>query len=496
MMSYDLYCKIRQYHCERGLSFAQIARELRIRPETVAKWARRKSFTARACRGPRPSKLDAHKPLIVRWLETHPYTAAQILQRLRDEAGYTGGYSILKEYVRRVRPVRNPAFLTLAFAPGECAQVDWGYAGNMALGSTTRRLSFFIMVLAYSRMLYVEFTLSEATEHFLGAHQNAFEFFGGVPAVVLIDNLKSAVLHHPHGEGATFNPRYLDFAAHYGFEPRACNVRKANEKGRVENGVGYVKKNFLAGLELPPSLGALNTAARQWMDSTANVRIHGETRKPPAELFLVEKQHLKALTPLPPDTGITRTVRVTNRCRVVFDTNRYSVPSLYASQQLTLKSFAQRLCIYHGEKLVATHPRCYDRHQDFEDPDHLKELLEQRGKARHAKALLSFYALSPRAEPYAIQLQERRLNPRQHIAKILALSEAYGREKVARAIDDAFEFQAFSSDYIANLLEQRERFRPEPGPLHLTRRQDLLELELPLADLAIYEPPFCSQSAT
>ena len=494
MISYDLYSKIRQYHCERGLSFSQIARELHLRAETVAKWARLKSYPQRRLQRPRPSKLDPHKPLILRWLETHPYSATQILQRLREEAGYTGGFSILKEYVRRVRPVRNPAFLTLAFAPGECAQVDWGYAGAMTVGSTTRRLSFFVMVLAYSRMIYVEFTLGEATEHFLGAHQNAFEFFGGVPAVVLVDNLKSAVLHHPHGDKATFNPRYLDFAAHYGFEPRACNVRKANEKGRVENGVGYIKKNFLAGLELPGSLSALNGGARQWMDSVANARIHGETRKPPLELFAIEKRHLRALTSLPPDTGIARTVRVTNRCRVVFDTNRYSVPSLYASQQLTLKIFAERLRVYHEEKLVAAHTRCYDRHQDFEDPDHVKELLERRGKARDAKALMSFYALSPHAEQYALALQERRFNPRQHIAKILALAEAYGREKVARAIADAVEFQAFSSDYIANLLEQRERFAPQPSPLHLTRRADLLDLELPQADLTIYDPPSTNTS--
>jgi len=311
-----------------------------------------------------------------------------------------------------------------------------------------------------------------------------------------VDNLKSAVLHHPHGDKATFNPRYLDFAAHYGFEPRACNVRKANEKGRVENGVGYIKKNFLAGLELPGSLGALNAGARQWMDSVANVRIHGETRKQPAELFALEKRQLRALTPLAPDTGIARTVRVTNRCRVVFDTNRYSVPSLYASQQLTLKIFAERLCVYHEDKLVAKHTRCYDRHQDFEDPDHVKELLERRRKGRDAKVLMSFHALSPHAEQYALALQERRFNPRQHIAKILALAEAYGREKVARALADAFEFQAFSSDYIANLLEQRERFAPQPSPLHLTRRADLLDLELPRADLSIYDPPSANTANT
>ena len=126
--------------------------------------------------------------------------------------------------------MRAPAFLTLVFAPGECAQVDWGCAGSMAIGSTRRRLSFFIMVLCYSRLCYLEFSLGEATEHFLAAHQNALEFFGRVPAKIIIDNPKTAVLKHPSGERPLFHPRYLDFAAHYGFEPRACNVRRPNEK--------------------------------------------------------------------------------------------------------------------------------------------------------------------------------------------------------------------------------------------------------------------------
>jgi transposase len=488
VISYELYCKIRLFHCERGLSFAQIARELHLDPETVAKWAEAKSYRGRLD-APRKSKLDPHKAAIQRLLEHHPYTATQIFQRLRAEQAYCGGMSILKEYVRKVRPVRAPAFLTLAFAPGECAQVDWGCAGSMPVGAATRRLSFFVMVLCHSRLLYLEFILGEATEHFLACHQNAFEFFGGVPQRLLLDNLKTAVLSHPHGEKPLFNPRYLDFAAHYGFEPRACNVRKANEKGRVENGVGYIKKNFLAGLPLPPHLNALNIAARQWMDTVANVRTHGETRRMPVELFAAEKPHLKVLAPLPADTGVIRTVRATNRFRVVLDTNRYSVPSLYASQRLLLKCFADRLCIYHGEKLIATHTRSYERRQDFENPEHVKELLNARRAARDATLLLGFYALSPRGEEYYRQLQERRLNPRQHVAKIMALGDTYGPDKLRRALEDAFEFQAFSSDYIANLLEQRERFTPQPGPLHLTRRQDLLDLELAQADLSIYDLP-------
>ena len=487
MIGYETYCKIRQYHGERGLSFNQIAAELGIDPETAAKYARAEKFSPRSG-AKRASKLDAFKPLITRLLERHPYTCTQILQRLREE-GYEGGASILKEHVSVVRPVRHPAFLSLAFAPGEAAQVDWGSAGTIAIGDTRRRLSFFVMVLCYSRMAYLEFTCGECLEHFLSCHQNALEFFGGTPGAVLIDNLKTGVVLHPFGEKAIFHPRYLDFAAHYGFEARACNVRKANEKGRVENFVGYVKKNFLAGLDIPPGLMAMNSASRQWLFSIANARIHAETRKVPAELFQVEKPALRPLPDVAADTSVTRLVRVTNRCRVVVDTNRYSVPSRYASQRLTLKAFPDRLCLYHDHNMVASHPRSYERHRDFENPDHVRELLDQRRRAREAKWLLTFYSLSPQAEHYHQQLSARSLNARVHINKIVALADIYGADKVARAIDDAIASEAFASQYIENILQQRERHTPHPGPLHLTRRSDLLDLELSPADLSLYDTP-------
>ena len=487
MISYETYCQIRLFYQQHGLTFNQIGRELGIDPETAAKYSALDTFPRRHATK-RTSKLDAFKPAITRWLERHPYSATQIYQRLCADEGYTGGFSIVKDYVRLARPVRHPAFLSLAFAPGEAAQVDWGNAGTITLGATRRRLSFFVMVLCHSRMAYVEFTCGEAMEHFLACHQNALEFFGGTPGVILIDNLKTGVLSHRFGQKAVFNPRYLDFAAHYGFEPRACTVRKANEKGRVENFVGYVKKNLLAGLDLPNSISAMNTAARQWLGSIANVRDHKETRKQPADLYAaVEKPTLRPLPPVPAEISVTRTVRVTNRCRVMLDTNRYSVPALYASQQLTLHAFPDRLCLYHAHQLVATHPRCYERHRDFEDPDHVKELLDQRRRARDAKWLLTFYALSPHAEFYHQQLKTRHLNERTHINKIVALTEIHGPEKVALAIEDAIQSQAYASQYIENILEQRSRNTPTPGPLHLTRRADLLELELPAADLTPYD---------
>ena len=481
MIDYQIYCQIRQLFTEKKLSFRQIARELKLNWKTVRKWARRESFQ-KAAAPKRPSKLDPFKGEIVRLLERHDYSAQQIFQQLK-ESGYPGRYSILKRFVRQVRPKSKPAFLTLRFQPGECAQVDWGCAGSVPVGGTRRRLSFFVMVLAFSRKMYLEFTLAETLEHFLCCHQHAFEYFNGVPQAVWVDNCKVAVLSRTAGLIA-FNPHYLDFASHHGFQIRACGVGQPQEKGRVENAVGYVKKNFLHGLELS-DFKIINPAARSWLDNVANVRQHGQTQKPPQELFLQEK--LKPLHPLAYQAAVVDTVRVNSQFRFRVDGNRYSVPCQYASSQLTLKRWPDRLLVYDKEQLVAEHVRSYDRNQDYELPDHVQPLLLQRKKARDQKLFLRFLALCPQAADYYGQLEQRRLNPKHHVQKIVALSELYGTEAVARAMQDAFTYQAFSCEYIANLLQQRHNPTQEPGALHLTRQADLLELDLPAPDLSLYD---------
>ena len=484
MIDYHRFCQIKDLHEHQGLNASQIAKALALDPRTVAYWLAQEHFRPRTPRQ-HPSKLDPFKAQIVRLLERYPYSAAQVFQRLREH-GFDGGYSIVKAYVRTVRPRRQPAFLTLAFAPGECAQVDWGAFGSVPVGQTQRRLSFFVMVLCYSRMLYVEFTVSQTMEHFLACHQHAFEFFGGIPHKVMVDNLKSAVLQRTLGEAPVFNPKYLDFARHNGFTITPCNVGKGNEKGRVENGVGYVKKNFLAGLELP-DFSALNPAARQWLDTVANVRLHSETRDKPVQAWHKERPYLSPLPLHPFDIATVSQVRASRQFRIILETNRYSVPAHYAGQALTLKTYPDRLCLYHGDKLIARHTRRYDRFQDVEDPDHPKPLLEQRKKARDHQLFRRFLALSPRAEAYYLKMEERRLNPHHHVRKIVALSDIYDPQTVARAIEDAFTYEAFSSEYIANLLEQRARFTPEASALHLTRRADLLEVSLAPPDLSLYQ---------
>ena len=483
MIDYQTYCQIRQLFTEKKLSLRQIARELKLGFHTVRKWARRESFN-RAPIPKRPSKLDPFKGDIVRLLERHDYSAQQIFQQLK-ELGYCGRISILRTFVSEVRPKERAAFLTLHFDPGQCAQVDWGCAGSVPVGSTHRRLSFFIMVLAYSRKMYLEFTLAETLEHFLACHLHAFEYFGGVVRDVWVDNCKVAVLSRAAGS-LVLNPRYLDFANHYGFQIRACGVGQPQEKGRVENGVAYVKKNFLNGLELS-DFQIVNPAARAWLETVANVRVHRQTQKTPQELFVQEK--LKPLHPLAYEVAVLETVRVNSQFRLKVDGNRYSVPCQYASSQLTLKRFPDRLVIYDKDRLVAEHVRRYERNQDYELPDHVAPLLLHRKKAREQKLLLRFLALCPQAHDYYQQLEARRLNPKHHVQKIVALSELYSVAAVARAIEDAFTYQAFSCEYIANLLQQRQHPPEEPGALHLTRQQDLLELDLPAPDLSLYDTP-------
>jgi len=486
MIDYETYAKIHHLQTHEHMTATQIARELSLDPRTIVYWLDQPRFRARQP-AQRASKLDAYKPAIKRLLAQHPFTAVQIFQRLREQ-GYDGGISILRDYLRVVRPRRAPAFLTLAFAPGDVAQVDWGQFGNVNVGNTRRRLSFFVMVLCYSRLMYVEFTVSQTMEHFLGCHLNAFRYFGSrVPKKIMVDNLKSAVLQRLSGEAPVFNPRYLDFARHQGFEIVPCNVAQGQEKGRVEAGVGYVKKNLLAGLEIS-DFSVLGPAARTWLDDVANVRIHGETRRRPVDLFAEEQGHLQPMATTPCDIGTVHILRASNRFRVTFETNRYSVPAEYASQRLTLKAYPERVCIYAGDKLIARHARSYDRYRDFEDPDHPRALLAQRRNARAHKALQRFLTLSPQAQGYYAELELRRFNAIRHVQKIVALSEIYGAEATGRAIEDAITFSAYSSEYIANLLDARARpISAADSPLHLTRHADLLALELAEPNLDDYD---------
>ena len=473
-----------------GLSRRAIARRLGIHRRTVreALAVNRPPVASRSRRG---SIIDPYRGWLLGKLQQYPELSATALLTQVREKGYTGGYSLLKQCVAELRPTLKPAFLSLSFAPGECAQVDWGVWKTINVDGGKRRLSFFVMVLCHSRMMYAEFFFGESMENWLAAHRNAFTFLGGVPSRVMVDNCKTAVTRpRSAGEPAQINERYADFAAHYGFKPVACNPHRPNEKGRVENAVGYIKGSFLAGRQ-PSSPEVLAASLNDWRDTVANVRMHGTTKRRPLDLFNeVEKKTLSPLPAGPYDCAYIDTVVATSRFFVKVDANRYSVPCQYSGQRLLLKRYTDRVCLYDGKssKLIADHRRCHGRNQNVFNPEHERRLVLEQRHSRDRSLLENFLGLGSAARPFLEGLRDKRPNWRSHVAKINSLVQVHGRDEVVRALADALEYQGFSSEYILNIIDARKRILPEPGPLRVTRRSDLLELELPEPDLDIYDP--------
>jgi transposase len=489
MKRYSRHLQIHQLAENEKLSAKQIAARLKISIKTVTRHLNMARYSPPKER--RVSrKIDPYKDRIKQLLERYDYTAAQIFRMLQEE-GYPGCESVLRDYVSQVRPRRQTPYLTLKFEPGSTAQVDFAECGLLNIGDIRRKLYAFVMTLSHSRMVFVKFIMRQNMEHFLACHREAFEYFGGVPEKVMVDNCKVAV-KIPSSFGlagdAVINERYADCAAHYGFKPVACAVRKPNEKGQVERSVSYLRKSFLNGLERDKlTLAALNHGVRRWMENTANARHHRGLGKSPAEVFEAEKAALQALSLFPYDCGVITSVRANKQYRVTFESNKYSVPPEFAGRRIELAVYPDKLLFRSDGKLIAEHDRSFEHNRDFANPEHDKTLVERRRKARRAVILKQFTELGELAENYLRGLQERRLNTPIHLRKIMALLDIYGRDEVLRALADSAECGAYGSDYVANILETRRRLPNKPGALHLSRKTDLLDIELKSPDMDAYD---------
>jgi transposase len=265
VIDYEMFSKIHECHHRQDLTIAQIARALGLHPRTVATWVARSRFEPRRER-PRSSVLDPFKPRIMQLLYTHPYSAQEIFQRLRQE-GYRGGMTILRVYVRGIRPTERPVCPKLHFAPSECAQVSWAQFGHLAIGRASRPLMAFVMVLSYSRQIFLRFFLNARMENLLRGHIEAFESWTGVPRIIVYDNLKDAVLGR-QGDNIRFHPTLLEFVRHYGYEPRLVAIARGNERGRLERTIRYLRTNFFAAREFV-DLNDLNVQADVWCSGLA-----------------------------------------------------------------------------------------------------------------------------------------------------------------------------------------------------------------------------------
>jgi transposase len=347
---------------------------------------------------PRPlpavSAVDPFKPYLVERLEKYPeLTATRLFAELR-ERGFEHGIAVLRRYIAHLRgPRLRKAYLRVEVEPAEQAQVDWGSFGHMRIGATQRPLSVFVMVLSWSRALFLDFSLDQRMETFCRMHQRAFGFFGGVPRKVLYDNLKSVVLHHI-GSTVQFNPTFLAFAGHYLFEPTAAPVRYPEAKGRAEAIIKYIRHAFFYGRSFT-SIEDLRVQAAAWRDDVANQRLHATTRERPADRLRIERTRLRPLPNHPADTDSIVAVIVSKEARVRLDTNSYSVPHRFVGRSVILRASDATVRVLCDDNVVAEHPRCWDRRRAIEHPDHIKAMLDRRPGARGPKRRDRLASLSP-----------------------------------------------------------------------------------------------------
>ena len=473
---------IRYLRLQENISISEIARRVKVDRKTV-----RRVLCALKKKDPkqRESKLDEYKEKISRLLEEKPYISNVLIFEAIKKNGYRGGRSILGDYLLQLRSKSKEAFNHLESLPGAQAQVDWAYCGSISCGAHQRRLYLFCMVLSYSRYMYITFTTSMDSDIFMACHIKAFRYFGGVPKSLLYDNLKSVVSHR-YGREVVLNERFLDFALHYGFKVKVCNVRRGNEKGKVERAIRYVKSNFIKRDEYQ-NLTAIETEAKCWLKETANCRIHSVTRKQPLETFTNEETSF--LLPLPGndyDYAKATPLKVRKDCLFTFDTNRYSIPAEYFGQPLFFKAYTDSIKILKNDKIIASHTRCYDKYQTIKNPEHYAQLTALKKKAQYNLDIERFKSLSPEAADYFSGLMKNQLNALYHVRQILSLEKLFGKVAVAEAMAHALAYKAFHWEFIKNILLNSKPSLKTPQSA-LYDREQLMNIRVKAPDLSDYD---------
>ncbi|MDH4138439.1 MAG: IS21 family transposase [Anaerolineae bacterium] len=345
----------------RGMTISDIARTTGHDRKTIRAIVNGPVSPAPQKREPRAKRLDPFVPYLERRIEEGVLNCNKLWDELRKQ-GYEGGKSLVKSFVQPYREARRQeATMRFETPPGEQAQVDWGHFGFIEHHGHRRRLYAFVMTLGWSRASYLEFTVSADAAWWLRCHVHAFRYFGGVPQIVLHDNLKTAVLERDADGTIHWNPRYLDFGDYYGFAPRPCQPYRAQTKGKVESGIRYVRGNFWPGLRFV-DLGDLNQQARAWLDGTANVRVHGTTGEVPFRRLPLER--LQSMDSKPDyDTSLIVFRRVSKDCLVSYDGNYYSVPWEYARKTVELKETEDgQLIVLNAEDDEIARHRVVDGH--------------------------------------------------------------------------------------------------------------------------------------
>jgi transposase len=369
---------------DQGLSISEIARQTGHDRKTIRKYINSEIPPMMSERSKSPGKLDPYKNHIVSRLNEYPLSALRIYREIKD-LGFTGKYGIVKNFVREVRPkIEVPAVYRYETKPGIQAQVDWAECGHIEIDCKIRKLYCFTMVLGFSRMRYAEFVLQIDVFTLILCHLNAFRYFGGYPQEILYDNMKQIVLErNPVTSDIVWNPKFEDFFKHYGFIPRLCRPYRPQTKGKIENMVGFVKRDFFMGGKFS-SFSDINSQLQQWL-FRVNSTIHGTTQEIPFERLKLEGfRQIDSV--LPYNIIREESRKITPDAFLSYLGNRYSVPYRFAGRTARLQIQDTTFSVFVGTEKVCSHEIVPGHGKVSRNKDHFKglltEILQQNSTSR------------------------------------------------------------------------------------------------------------------
>jgi len=456
MISVAHWAEIRRLHKVEKLSKRAIARRLGVHRDTVTN-ALATNEPPKYEREPRGSILDPYKPKIHALLtEDSTLTGVRILEIIQDE-GYPGKISILRDFLREVRPQYRlpPVYIRMEYHPAEYGQIDWGEMSDPVLWQGHLcKVHAFVMVLCYSRLLYLEFSLSTKLEDFLRCHQNALRFFGGSPKTCVYDNL-SSVVRRRRGTDITLKT-FQQFAGYHCFQVYPCWPNAPHQKGVVERPIDYIKGNFWAGRHFV-DFKDLDRKRWEWLNETANVRVHSVTHRRPMEHFEEERDALLPLPAEPFDTDRVLYPLVSKDCVVRVDTCDYSVPWRTA-QRHRLKKIEVRVNgawvrIMDGGKEAARHPRSFAHHQQIIDRSHYDGLWKTRAAAAFKTLEKGFLeAYGDVGSHFYAGLGRKTERLKASLETILRLEQQYPHDDIVAAMSVAVQNGTFDAAVVQYLL--------------------------------------------
>jgi transposase len=435
-------------------------------------------------------KLGAFLPVIDRILQEdrsappkQRHTATRIYHRLRDEFGYRGGPSVVVVAVRAWKQQHAQVFMPLEHRPGE-AQADFGHAW-VNVGGQLVNAAVFVMSLPFCDALFCRAFPRECAQTFQEGHAKAFEFFGGVPRRISYDNTRIAVARLTGRRGDVLTEPFLKLKSHYLFDSHFCLVRRPNEKGHVENLVGFSRRNFLVPIPVVDDFAMLNSHLSRccYDDLTRTLRSKGRAK---AELLAEEQAALLPLPESPFPACRVGSTRVSSLSLARFDTNNYSVPVAFGHRRVTICAGLETVRIECEGAVVAQHRRCWDRHRTIFDPIHYLALLERKPGALDFARPLAEWSLPDCFASLRMRMEadDAQGGTVQYI-RVLRLLESVTLEDLTAAVEAALARSSVSADLVRILVENRRQKPAEP--LSLEGRPHLQAIHVPLPDLTTYQ---------